>query len=167
MFFQYLQCYLTSTHSPGERYILWMCWDTSSVMYPGFIGCVGSHNIIHTHPGDPASVDQTLACIPAGLAHGSPLFIHSHLEALSAASVATLMAVLFAGPLMPSTVYLQSLCNLLLLNESWLANPVSGILPRGPDIWHTFFRKPPQSGPPKALSTELQDVIPPVQSCAA
>lgn len=46
----------------------------------------GSHNIIHPHPGDPAGVDYTPTCVPAALSHRLTLLIHSHLDALSAAS---------------------------------------------------------------------------------
>ncbi len=37
------------------------------------IGCFRSFNILYPHSGDPARVDQTLACVPAALAHRSLL----------------------------------------------------------------------------------------------
>ncbi len=58
-----------------------------------------SHNRIYfnRHPpsGDPAEGDQSLACVPAALAHFSDLLIQIHLEALSAASVTDLMETVF------------------------------------------------------------------------
>ena len=81
-----------------------MPWDASSVMFPGFNGSFGSQSIIHPRPDDPARVDQAPTCVPAALVHGSPFFIRSYQEALSAASVAALMIVFFIGPLMPSQV---------------------------------------------------------------
>lgn len=44
--------------------ISWMHWDASSVMYPGFIGCFRSHNIIQPRPGHPAGVNQVPTCVP-------------------------------------------------------------------------------------------------------
>ncbi|KAM9425751.1 alpha-protein kinase 1 [Pholidichthys leucotaenia] len=52
--------------------------------------------------GDPARVDQTLACVPAALAHCSFLLIQSHLEDVSATSMMFLMVFLFAVPTMIS-----------------------------------------------------------------
>lgn len=45
--------FLTFTHY--ARNMSWMDWHASSMMYPGVIGCFGSRNIIHPHPGDPSS----------------------------------------------------------------------------------------------------------------
>ena len=47
-------------------------WDVSSVMWPGIIGCFGSRNIIHPHPGDPARVDQVPTYVPVAT-HNKPL----------------------------------------------------------------------------------------------
>lgn len=74
-----------------------MCWDK----LPGVIGCFRSFNIRHPLPG---RVDQSPACVPAPLAHGFALLIYSHLVVFSAASVAVLMAFLFASPVMASSI---------------------------------------------------------------
>ena len=74
-------------------------------MEPGVIRCFGCFNIIHPHPGDPARIDQVLTCVYVACTHGSPLLIHSHLEAFSAASVVVLMAFLCRAPVMPSRLY--------------------------------------------------------------
>lgn len=62
----------------------------SSVMYPGFIGCFGSHNIIHPWPGHPARVNQALCSCE----HSSQSLFelpwqmsHIHLEGLVACYV--------------------------------------------------------------------------------
>ncbi len=49
----YESCTNTSTDATGHIF--------SDV--PGIIGCFGSFNIIHPHPGDPAEADQTPACV--------------------------------------------------------------------------------------------------------
>ena len=74
------------------------------MIFPVFIGCFRFRHIMHPCPGDPARVDQALTCVPAALVHGSPLFIHSHLEVLSASSVAAMMAFFLIGQLMPKWV---------------------------------------------------------------
>lgn len=56
--------------------------------------CFSSFSIMHTRSGDPARDDQTLACVPAALAHRSLFLIQSHLETLSAAFMVDLMAFL-------------------------------------------------------------------------
>lgn len=81
-----------------------MHWDTSSEMYPGFIGCFRSCNIRHSHQGDPARNYQSPTCIPAAVVHGSPLLIESHVEALSAPSVMVLMARIFTAPVRVKTL---------------------------------------------------------------
>lgn len=56
--------------------------------------CFRSFSIVHPQSGDPARIDQT--CVPAGLAHGSLLLSHSHLETLFAASVLDLQQLMSA-----------------------------------------------------------------------
>ncbi len=80
-----------------------MHWDASSVMYPGVIGCFGSHNIIHPRPGDPAKVDQAPTCNPVAT-HRTALFNQGHLVAFSAASLADWMALFLVAPIMPNRV---------------------------------------------------------------
>ncbi len=60
----------------SSKYILqYANLDTSSVFYPGFIGCFGSYNR-HPLPGDLIRVDQALACVQVAYCalHLSPLF---------------------------------------------------------------------------------------------
>lgn len=82
---------LTSAHTLANIIIdvYWDHWEWSvSISY-----------ILHG-PGDPARVDQTLACVPVALTlHCSLPLIHNHLEDLSAVSEALLMALPLSGPL--------------------------------------------------------------------
>lgn len=77
--------------------------DAPSVMV-GFIGSFRSLNIMHLHPDVLSGGDQALTCVPAAFGHGSPIFIQICLKALSAASVASLMALLLWDSLKPSAV---------------------------------------------------------------
>lgn len=89
-----------------HRYICRCAGTQSSVKFPVIIGFFGSFNIRHPPSGDPARVDQAPTCVPAVLTHSSDLLIQIHLEALSAASVIDLIALLFAAPVMLSRVKL-------------------------------------------------------------
>lgn len=74
-------------------------WLMSLLMSTEIIGSVSTSYILHG-PGDPARVDQTLACVPVALTlHRSLPLIHTRLEDLSAASGALLMALPLSGPL--------------------------------------------------------------------
>lgn len=126
-------------------------WDTSSVMYPGIIRCFGSFNISHPRPGDPAGVDQTLACVPAVFAHISALLIQSHLVPFSAASVADLITFLFVSLVMPISVNtLQSDRPAPLEAHNKFARPASYTLPLAPGTWHASSHWPPPCTLPKA-----------------
>ena len=71
---------------------------------PEIIECFGPFNIRHPLSGGPAEVHDVSACAPAAFNHGSALFIQSHLEAFSAASVLLRMALLLLSPVMPRAV---------------------------------------------------------------
>jgi len=81
-----------------------MLLDTSSVTFlesPGVSGLSTSYTLLQvTSPGliRPHLVSRWLATYAF---HGSPLLSHSHLEALSAASVVLRMPLLFLSPSMP------------------------------------------------------------------
>lgn len=65
---------------------------------------VGSRNIRHPHPANPAMDDLSPTCVPAAVVHRSLLFIQSHLEAVSAALVMDLRAQIFPPSVNPSSV---------------------------------------------------------------
>lgn len=74
-------------------------WPISLLMHTEIIGSVSTSYILHG-PGDPARVDQALACVPVALTlYCSLPPIHIHLEDLSAASEGLLMALPLSGPL--------------------------------------------------------------------
>lgn len=84
---------------------------------------------IHPRPGNPAVVDQAAACVQVAFTcpHGSPLWIQSHLEAFSAASVVFLMALLLADPVMPNA-----------LKVLWSERPTNPLLPTSMGIHRAF-----------------------------
>lgn len=86
------------------KHLLMHSWGTSSVMDLRSLGVSGLSHIRHPLSGGPAEVHDASACAPAALSHGSALFIQSHLEAFSAASVLLRMALLLLSPVMPSAV---------------------------------------------------------------
>lgn len=86
------------------KHLLMLSWGTSSVMDLRSLGVSGLSNIRHPLSGGPAEVHDASACAPAAFIHGSALFIQSHLEAFSAASVLFRMALLLLSPVMPNAV---------------------------------------------------------------
>lgn len=118
--------FVNTTHtSPQCRCLnLVMRWDTSSVMFPEILGCFRSCNIRHPPSGIPARADQTPTFVLAALAHISDLLIQIHPEALSAASVVDLMALLFAAPMILHLLAQQAFLPLLQHSSmsSWYLN---------------------------------------------
>lgn len=91
----------------GERCIMLMLWDTSSVIQPAITGCFRPFKNKHPRSGKATGVDQVPTCAPAKVAPRSGLLIRSDLVSFSLA----LVAVLFAFPVKPSVVIiLQEEC---------------------------------------------------------
>ena len=135
--------WLTTLSIWEERCILWIKWDTSSVMYPAFIVCLGITNITHPCPGDPPRNWSSHDLHPRSIRPLLPPFQLSLLPQLQfwwlspwvVPSCQTRCRLCRQGSC-------RSPCSLPPLDGSVLATSVSGNHPEAPGTWPAFFQKP-------------------------
>lgn len=96
---------------------------------------------------DPTEVDQTSTCVPMAFCwhHCSPLFSHSHLDALSAASALLFMALFLLALMLSSVVPAQGMTCKPPISHLHCSVPLPSL-----GTSPSFLNEPPPLSPPRA-----------------